>query len=178
MNRKSIASLALALISLTTARFAQPAAASPAEDTGAVAAPLLLAQADYPTATAKTEWLTSYEQAVRQSKSTGKPIMMDFTGSNWCGWCMKLKKEVFETDQFKKWASHHVVLLELDFPRGIEQPANLKKQNQELAAKYQIQGYPTIIFINADGQALGNYGYDAGGPTVWLKKAGELISKR
>ncbi len=123
-------------------------------------------------------WLTSYSDAVAQSKATGKPILMDFTGSNWCGWCKKLKAEVFETAEFKKWASDNVVLLELDFPRGIPQSAALKQQNQELAQKFGVQGYPTIIFANSSGKVLGQYGYDEGGPSVWTKTASGYLKKR
>jgi protein disulfide-isomerase len=132
----------------------------------------------YPQAVVNSHWLTSYAEAVKESTRSGKPIMMDFTGSNWCGWCMKLKKEVFETDQFKHWAAQNVVLLELDFPRGIPQDAAIKQQNEKLAQQYQIQGYPTILFVNAEGKQLGQYGYDAGGPTNWTHKASQMIAKR
>lgn len=123
-------------------------------------------------------WLTSYSDAVAQSKASGKPILMDFTGSNWCGWCKRLKAEVFETAEFKQWATSNVVLLELDFPRGIPQNAALKQQNQELAQKFGISGYPTIIFANASGKVLGKYGYDEGGPSVWTKQASTFLKNR
>jgi protein disulfide-isomerase len=103
---------------------------------------------------------------------------MDFTGSDWCGWCIKLKNEVFNTPEFKAWAAKKVVLLELDFPRKAEQSAELKKQNQELAQKFNIEGYPTIIFADANGKQLGQYGYDEGGPAVWTKKADEFLKKK
>ena len=131
-----------------------------------------------PAAISAGVWLTSYSEAVSQSKSSGKPILMDFTGSNWCGWCKRLKSEVFETAEFKKWAQDNVVLLELDFPRGVPQSDAIKKQNQELAQKFAINGYPTIIFANADGKVLGKYGYDKGGPAVWTKNASQMMGKR
>ncbi|MGE0494251.1 MAG: thioredoxin family protein [Vulcanimicrobiota bacterium] len=120
-------------------------------------------------------WLTSYEEAVQQSKETGKPILMDFTGSNWCGWCIKLRKEVFDTPEFAKWADENVVLLELDFPQGVEQAPELKAQNQALLEKYQVEGFPTILFVTSEGKVLGRYGYDAGGPANWTTKASEMI---
>lgn len=129
-----------------------------------------------PVAMAEEGWLTSYDEAAKQSKKTGKPILMDFTGSDWCGWCIKLKEEVFSTPEFKAWAAKKVILLEVDFPRRTQQSAELKKQNQELAQKYNIEGYPTIIFADANGKALGQpYGYDEGGPKVWTQKAEALM---
>lgn len=120
-------------------------------------------------------WLTSYDAAVKESKKTGKPILADFTGSDWCGWCMKLDKEVFATNEFKAWAKKNVVLLTLDFPQAKKQSEATKKQNQALAKKYSIQGFPTILFIKPDGKALGQYGYDQGGPKVWTANAAKIM---
>lgn len=116
-------------------------------------------------------WLTSYSDAVKESKRSGRPILMDFTGSDWCTWCQRLHKEVFDTPEFKNWADKNVVLLELDFPNSKPQSEALKKQNQQLAEQYDVQGYPTIIFADAKGKKLGEYGYDKGGPAVWIPKA-------
>jgi len=77
-------------------------------------------------------WLTSWDAAAKQSKATGRPILMDFTGSDWCIWCKRLKSEVFDTDEFKKWASQKVVLLEVDFPQSVPQLASVKAQNAKL----------------------------------------------
>jgi protein disulfide-isomerase len=120
-------------------------------------------------------WHTDWETAASESKKTGKPILMDFTGSDWCGWCIKLKEEVFETAEFKTWADKNVVLLELDFPRKTAQPEKVTKQNEALAKKYGIQGFPTIIFAKADGKAIGKLGYEKGGPQVWTGKAADII---
>lgn len=121
------------------------------------------------------EWMTDYKAALALSKKTGKPILADFTGSDWCGWCIKLHKEVFDTPEFSKWAKSNVILLELDYPRSKPQSAAIKKQNGELVNKYQIQGYPTILFLNSKGDKLGEYGYDQGGPSVWTKKASAMF---
>ncbi|MBT9582775.1 thioredoxin family protein [bacterium] len=123
-------------------------------------------------------WLTSYSEAVRQSKEFAKPILMDFTGSDWCGWCQKLKAEVFDTPDFKKWAKENVILLEVDFPRGTPQSAAMKSQNDQLAKKFasSIKGYPTILFTTSDGTVLGKYGYEAGGPSVWTAKAATMLT--
>lgn len=123
----------------------------------------------------KGTWHTDWESAAAESKKTGKPVLIDFTGSDWCGWCIKLKKEVFDTAAFKTWATKKVVLLEIDFPRGKPQSDKVKEKNQALAQKYGVQGFPTIIFAKADGKALGKYGYDQGGPSVWTKKAESFL---
>lgn len=121
------------------------------------------------------EWMTDYNKALALSNKTGKPILADFTGSDWCGWCIKLKKEVFSKPEFDAWAKKNVILLELDYPRSKAQPDALKKQNAGLRDKYQIQGYPTILFLGSKGQVLGQYGYDAGGPKVWTDKASKML---
>lgn len=122
-------------------------------------------------------WLTSYNEAVSQAKKTGKPIMVDFTGSDWCGWCIRLHGEVFDKPEFKKWAAKNVVLLELDYPHQKPQPKALKEQNDKLMRKYGsvVEGFPTVLFIEADGSVFGKYGYDAGGPENWTKMASRLL---
>lgn len=120
-------------------------------------------------------WLTSYADAVKESRQTGKPILMDFTGSDWCIWCKRLKSEVFDSAEFEVWAKKNVVLLELDFPQSGNQSEELKKQNAELAQKYNIQGYPSILFVDAEGEVLAESGYEAGGPAVWTKNAEQKL---
>lgn len=122
-------------------------------------------------------WLTSWDQAAKESKRTGHPILMDFTGSDWCVWCQKLKKEVFNTPEFTAWASKNVVLLELDYPHSTAQPEAVKKQNAELAQKYSIEGYPTVLFVDAAGKVKGQTGYEAGGPKAWIASAEKLMKK-
>lgn len=125
----------------------------------------------------KTEdgWFQSYADAVTESRTSGKPIMIDFTGSDWCGWCIKLDKEVFHTDEFKKWADDHVVLLKLDFPRSTQLPKDVVEQNSALQQEYAIRGFPTILLTDAGGKIIGKLGYEAGGPEVWTRKASQLL---
>jgi thioredoxin-related protein len=115
-------------------------------------------------------WTEKYDEAVAVSKKSGLPILADFTGSDWCGWCIKLHKEVFDTQEFKEWAAKNVVLLELDFPNQKAQDEALKAKNKELAGKYEIRGYPTILILDAEGKKLGKLGYKAGGPKVWIEE--------
>jgi len=123
-------------------------------------------------------WITSYEDALKLAKKEKKLVLADFTGSDWCGWCIKLKSEVFDTAEFKEWAKKNVVLLELDFPKQKQLPDDLKKQNQELAQKNNIQGYPTILFFDAKGKKVGQTGYVKGGPEAWIKEAEKAMGSK
>lgn len=139
------------------------------------AAVALLAVAAF--ATAADTWTNDYAKAVEMSKKSGKPILAFFTGSDWCGWCKKLNSEVLVTKEFATWAKSHVILLELDYPRAVKQSDSLKRQNQALQQKYKIQGYPTVLFLKADGKVIGEYGYDEGGPKKWIAKADKILKK-
>ena len=121
------------------------------------------------------EWLTSYAEATAQAKKTNRKILTNFSGSDWCGWCIRLKKEVFDKPEFKEWAAKNVVLLELDFPHGKPQTAAIKKQNKELMTKFGVGGFPTILFIDASGEAVGKTGYVQGGPEAWIKNAQKIL---
>jgi thioredoxin-related protein len=114
-------------------------------------------------------WLIHYDEAIAEAKKTGRPILANFTGSDWCSWCIKLKEEVFQTTQFKEWAAKKVVLLELDFPQQTEQDPALAAKNQEILNKYGVQGFPTVLIIDADGKQVGELGYQPGGPQVWIE---------
>ena len=120
-------------------------------------------------------WLTKFEEAKAQAAKENKFVLANFTGSDWCGWCIRLKDEVFKKPEFATWAKDKVVLLELDYPRKTELPAELKEQNEKLATKYEIQGYPTILLLDAEGEQVGALGYEKGGPAVWTKKADEAL---
>ena len=115
-------------------------------------------------------WLVNVEEAYQISKKTGKPILANFTGSDWCGWCKRLTASVFVKDEFKTWAANNVVLLELDFPRKKSIPAEIQQQNAGMQQAFQVRGYPTIWVFHLDKdeatnqfqvKALGSTGYKA-----------------
>lgn len=118
---------------------------------------------------AKEGWLDDLEKAKAQAKAENKKILLDFTGSDWCGWCKKLDAEVFSQQGWKDYASKHLVLVEVDFPKGFQLPEATKKQNDALAKKYGIQGYPTIVITSASGTKKGELGYVEGGPEAFIK---------
>ena len=131
----------------------------------------------------KLVWHDNVKEAVKISKKEKKPIMMFFTGSDWCGWCIRLQKEVFFKEEFKKWAGENVVLLELDFPRRKALSSVVKAQNTKLLRQFAIQGYPTVWFVNPGKDAqnnlqwvkLGRTGYVKGGPGAWISNANTLL---
>jgi thioredoxin-related protein len=119
-------------------------------------------------------WMTDLPKAQAKAKTENKLVMMDFTGSDWCGWCIKLHKEVFSKPEFSEYAKKNLVLVEVDFPRSKEQSAELKKTNQALQGKYKIEGYPTIIVLNGEGKKVGELGYMAGGPAAFIAELEKL----
>ena len=127
-------------------------------------------------------WQTDMNKALEISKKSKKPLFLFFTGSDWCGWCMRLQNEVFKTPEFAKWAKDNVVLVELDFPRRTPQQPEIQKQNMELQQTFMVQGYPTVWFVNGskkDGkinlEKIGSTGYLAGGPTAWIAAADQIL---
>jgi len=128
-------------------------------------------------AAAELNWMTDLPKAQAEAKKDNKLVMLDFTGSDWCGWCIKLNREVFSQPEFADYASKNLVLVEVDFPRNKPQTAELKKANEALQAKYNIEGYPTIIVLNSAGKKVGELGYQAGGPKPFIAALDKLKSK-
>lgn len=126
---------------------------------------------------AELTWLTDLSQAQAKAKAEHKLVMMDFTGSDWCGWCIKLNKEVFSQPEFAEYAKKNLVLVEVDFPRQKQQTAAQKKANQELQQKYKIEAYPTIIVLNEEGKKVGELGYQPGGPKSFTAELDKLKKK-
>jgi thiol-disulfide isomerase/thioredoxin len=169
----AVAALAVAFLFAQAGRAGQAAPATgPAP---AATGPAPAASANPPSALAP-KWFTSLDLAQAEARKSGKPILADFTGSDWCPWCIRLRKEVFDTKLFKEWAAKNVVLLELDFPRTKPQDAATKKANRDLAAKYKIEGFPTVLFLTVDGKVLGTSGYEAGGPAPWTRNAQKMLN--
>ena len=115
-------------------------------------------------ARAESGWETNLKKAQEEAKSSNKLVFLDFTGSDWCGYCMRLNREVFSKPAFKEYASKNLVLVEVDFPRGKEQSSDLRKQNRDLAMQYDVQGFPTLVVLNGAGKRVWRYdGYFPGG---------------
>ena len=119
-------------------------------------------------------WLTDLDEGIKVAKAEKKAILVDFTGSDWCGWCIRLKKEVFDQKEFAA-ATKDFVLVELDYPQKKKQPAEEKAKNKALAEKFGIEGFPTIMLLDANGEPFAQTGYLAGGPAKYLPHLAELL---
>lgn len=120
---------------------------------------------------ADTGWTTNYKKALEQAKTEHKMVLLDFTGSDWCPWCIKLDKDVYEKPAFKKYAKDHLVLVTVDFPRAKKLPAEVKAQNEKLKEQYPIEGFPTTIILDSNGKKIGEMvGYVPGGPSAFIAK--------
>lgn len=130
-------------------------------------------------------WQTDVTKAISISNKTKKPMLLFFTGSDWCGWCIRLQKEVLKTPEFATWANKNVVLVELDYPRRTPQSEKIKAQNNGLQQAFGIQGFPTIFFATAkikEGKpsftGIGSTGYVAGGFAAWLAVADGILKTK
>jgi protein disulfide-isomerase len=138
---------------------------------------VLVASASFALAGSKG-WMTNWEEAKAKAKAENKPILINLTGSDWCGWCIKIEKEVFSTKEFQEYAAANVVLMEADFPRKKELPADLKKQNEALKKEYLNGGYPTVYLLDAEGKKLSDdIGELKGGTAEYIKTITALIEK-
>lgn len=137
-------------------------------------AALATAQQDYKAG--NEGWLVDLQEAYQLSKETGKPIMANFTGSDWCGWCKRLTANVFSKPQFKEWAEDNVVLLELDFPRRKEIPNEIRQQNYSLQQAFKVRGYPTVWVFHLDKNEKGQFAIQALGKTGYTPTVEQFTS--
>ena len=97
------------------------------------------------------EPLTSIVERAEKEK---RPILLEFTGSDWCPPCMMMAKTVFDTPEFKKYADENLIFVKLDFPRSKTQAADVKERNEKLAEKFNIEGFPTVVILNDKGDEI------------------------
>ncbi len=116
----------------------------------------------------KLNWLASFEIAKAQARAQNKVLLMNFTGSDWCPPCIMLDKQVFRQPEFAAYAAKNLVLLAVDFPRIKMQSLEEKVANEKLAEQFGIEGFPTVVLLDANAQPLGELGFGAGGPTPFI----------
>lgn len=114
-------------------------------------------------------WEENLETALQKAKAENKAVLVNFTGSDWCQWCIKLSDEVFSKSEFEDYAEDNLILVRLDFPRNIEQSAETKAYNNQLAQRYGVQGFPTVLLFNSQGQMVLQTGYMPGGPVSYIE---------
>ena len=101
------------------------------------------------------EWTMDYDAALKLAKKENLPVMLNFTGSDWCHWCIQIEHKVFSQPAWQKFASSNIVLVTLDFPRRSKTvPDKYVTRNDQLAAKFGVQGYPTLMILDSDGKTL------------------------
>lgn len=127
---------------------------------------------------AAAEWRTDFEAAKTEAKKDGKIIVMNFTGSDWCGFCIKMKKDALDMKAFTDYAAKNAVLVEVDFPSRKKLPAAQQKANEALRKKYEVEGYPTFVFADATGKEVGRHvGYLQGGPLAFIDRMEKAKAK-
>ena len=126
--------------------------------------------------TSVSDWQTDYARASADAAQSHRYMLLDFTGSDWCHFCIKLDSEVLSTPEFKSFAASRFICVKLDFPQETTQSADLKKQNAELAKTYAVRGYPTIILLSPDGKLVGRQtGYRGNGPRKYIEQLNAMM---
>jgi thioredoxin-related protein len=115
-------------------------------------------------------WQTNYKQALAQAAKENKQVLLDFTGSDWCIYCVQMDREVLSKSQFENFASKNLVLVKLDYPQKKKLPPSEMQQNDQLQQQYSIEGYPTYVLLNPRGKEVKRVvGYVDGGPSAFIK---------
>ncbi len=115
------------------------------------------------------EWRTDLAAAAADAKANDQLLLLNFSGSDWCGWCKRLDKEVFSQNEFKTYADANLVPLLADFPRRSKQDEALAAQNQRLMKQFKVKGFPTLLLFNSEGELIGQLGYQPGGPKAFIE---------
>jgi thioredoxin-related protein len=120
-------------------------------------------------ASAPGAWLTDFAAASALAQKENRPLLLNFTGSDWCPWCIKMDEEVLNTPAFQSYAAGHLVLVTVDFPRNTPLPAATAAQNNDLQQKFGVEGFPTFVVLSSSGSKLAEYqGYQPGGPSAFI----------
>ena len=126
---------------------------------------------------ANLEWMTDFPKAQEKAKKEKKWIMMDFTGSDWCPWCIKLEEEILSKPEFVEFAKKHLVMVYVDFPRKKQLPESQVAANKALSKKYSVKGFPTLVILNSEGKHAGEMGYMQGGAKPFIAELQKLTGK-
>jgi thioredoxin-related protein len=126
-------------------------------------------------------WQKDYAAALSQSKETGKPVLMVFSGSDWCKPCIMLREQIFVQDGFSEWAKNNVVCVCLDFPAQKKNrlPQVLQEQNESLAERFNPNGiFPLVVLLNSNETVLGSLGYLDVAPVEYIKEIEKITNKQ
>ena len=115
------------------------------------------------------KWETDFEKAKEMARDSNRYLLINFTGSDWCGWCIKLDEEVFSKKAFKQYAEDNLVPVTIDFPRRKQLKKSLQEQNEALMKQYGVRGFPTILILSPSGETVAQTGYQAGGAEKYVE---------
>lgn len=121
-------------------------------------------------------WLTDFDKAKAQAKEQNKHILIDFSGSDWCGWCIRLDEEVFQKEAFKAYAKENLVLLLVDWPQSGPDSKSIQTKSEPILKEFGVSHFPTVIVLSPDGKAIGKTGYQAGGPAAYVEHIEKIIT--
>ncbi len=125
-----------------------------------------------PKASANAVWETNLAKAKARAKREGKHVLVDFTGSKWCGSCIALKREVFDRPEFKKYAAENLVLVKVDLPMRRDGSPNVR-----LAESFGVRELPTVVILSPEGKEDGRTGYKPGGASSYVRHVERIVSR-
>lgn len=114
------------------------------------------------------KWYRNLDQAIELAQKANKHILVNFTGSDWCSWCHRLRDEVFEQPEFSEFAAEELVLVRFDFPKSFSLPAGEDSYNKKMLSKYGVKGFPSIFLLDDQGKTVKRLGYEAGGSQNYI----------
>jgi protein disulfide-isomerase len=120
-------------------------------------------------------WMDDFEAAKARAKETGRAILVNFSGSDWCGWCKKLDREVWSKEIFQGYADENLVLLLADFPSKKKLAQKVAEQNAKLAAEFGVKGFPTVLLLDQAGGLIAVTGYRPGGAEEYVDHIKRLL---
>jgi protein disulfide-isomerase len=120
-------------------------------------------------------WTTDFAAAVERAQASGRPLLLKFTGSDWCPPCQRLQAEVFNTDEMARFAADELIAVYVDFPRRKPLSPELKAQNEQLAQRFGIRSFPTVLLLSPDGEVQGRLGYMQGGPKTYIRAVQRVL---
>lgn len=120
-------------------------------------------------------WFNNYKEAVQEAQKSRKPLLLFFTGSDWCGWCKKMHQEVFSSPEFAREVGNMFVFVDVDFPMNKPLPPEIAQQNAQLKQTYGVTGYPTVVILDSNQNFVAEAGYRPGGGRAYADYLKQLL---
>lgn len=127
--------------------------------------------------TSEITWMTDFQAAKALAKEQSKPMFLYFTGSDWCPWCIKMNTQILSTPEFNQALSQKMIFVKVDFPRSTQLDKATKQQNDQLSKTFGVQGFPTVILLDSNGDRIEKLSFQAGGGAIYAKKVLDIIDQ-